>query len=127
MRAGEALLIVEAMKMEHEIRARADAHVLSVVACAGETVAEGDLLLHLRAGTDAASAPAPVLPARVAGAVPEAPASATQRRVTPVSAVPATSAWKSLQGLSQSHSRHLEGGVRRVRGDSGRALTAIRG
>jgi acetyl-CoA carboxylase carboxyltransferase component len=64
VRAGQLLLIVEAMKMEHEIRARADAHVLSVVACAGETVAEGDLLLHLRAGAPAAT-PGGVPPERV--------------------------------------------------------------
>ncbi len=88
VRAGQLLLIVEAMKMEHEIRAEADAHVFSVVACAGETVAEGDLLLHLRAGADAATTPATVPPAGVDGAVPETLGSATQSRVTPVSAIP---------------------------------------
>jgi acetyl-CoA carboxylase carboxyltransferase component len=44
---GQTLLVLEAMKMEHELRADADARVFSVLARVGETVAEGDLLLHL--------------------------------------------------------------------------------
>ena len=88
VRAGQLLLIVEAMKMEHEIRAQADAHVFSVVACAGETVAEGDLLLHLRAGADAATAPADLPPAGADSAESETPGSAAPDRVTPVNAIP---------------------------------------
>lgn len=49
VRAGQTLLVLEAMKMEHEVRAEADARVFSVLARVGETVAEGDLLLHLHA------------------------------------------------------------------------------
>ena len=49
--AGQTLLILEAMKMEHEIRAAADGQVLVVAARAGELVAEGDLLLRLGAVT----------------------------------------------------------------------------
>ena len=49
VRAGQPLLIVEAMKMEHEICADADAQVLAVSTSTGETVAEGDLLLRLGA------------------------------------------------------------------------------
>ena len=49
--AGQTLLILEAMKMEHEIRAAADGQVLVVAARAGELVAEGDLLLQLGAVT----------------------------------------------------------------------------
>ena len=49
VRAGQPLLIVEAMKMEHEICADADAQVLALSACAGELVAEGDLLMKLGA------------------------------------------------------------------------------
>ena len=48
VRAGQALLIVEAMKMEHAICAEADAQVLAVNARAGELVAEGDLLMRDR-------------------------------------------------------------------------------
>ena len=49
VRAGQPLLIVEAMKMEHEICADADAQVLALSARAGELVAEGDLLMKLGA------------------------------------------------------------------------------
>ena len=55
--AGQPLLVIEAMKMEHEIRAEADGVVLQVSASAGELVAEGDLLMQL--GAAAANAPAP--------------------------------------------------------------------
>jgi acetyl-CoA carboxylase carboxyltransferase component len=49
VRAGQTLLILEAMKMEHEIHADSDGRVLEVVARAGELVAEGDVLLRLGA------------------------------------------------------------------------------
>ena len=62
VRAGQPLLIVEAMKMEHEICAEADAQVLQVSARAGEMVAEGDLLIRLGPS--------------VADAAPDAPAAA---------------------------------------------------
>ncbi len=51
VRAGQTLLILEAMKMEHEIRAAADGTVQAVAARAGELVAEGDLLLQLGPAT----------------------------------------------------------------------------
>ena len=47
--AGQTLVVIEAMKMEHEIRAEVDAQVLHVNARVGEVVAEGDLLLRLGA------------------------------------------------------------------------------
>jgi acetyl-CoA carboxylase carboxyltransferase component len=47
VRAGQPLLIVEAMKMEHELCAEADAQVITVSARAGELVAEGELLMRL--------------------------------------------------------------------------------
>lgn len=60
VRAGEPLLIVEAMKMEHVICARSDAQVLAVSARAGELVGEGDLLISLGAAAAAGGvAPAP--------------------------------------------------------------------
>jgi acetyl-CoA carboxylase carboxyltransferase component len=60
VRAGQALLVLEAMKMEHEIRAESDATVLHVAAKAGEAVSEGDLLMQLGAPTGVtAPAPAP--------------------------------------------------------------------
>jgi len=73
VRAGQPLLIVEAMKMEHEICADADAQVLAVSARAGEMVGEGDLLLRLGAATMATVVAAG---ATVAAATPETPAAA---------------------------------------------------
>ena len=71
VRAGQALLIVEAMKMEHEIHAQADGRVVELLAAAGETVAEGDLLIRLAAmGSEA--------PAPLVDAVPEANGSAPE-------------------------------------------------
>jgi len=66
VRAGQPLLIVEAMKMEHELCAEADAQVLAISARVGELVGEGDLLMQLGA------APAGV-PAAGAGAVSAVP------------------------------------------------------
>jgi acetyl-CoA carboxylase carboxyltransferase component len=45
--AGQTLVVLEAMKMEHELRADADAQVQAVLARPGEMVNEGDLLLQL--------------------------------------------------------------------------------
>ena len=52
--AGQILLILEAMKMEHELRAERDAQVQAVLTHAGEMVSEGDLLLQL-VGVDSTS------------------------------------------------------------------------
>jgi acetyl-CoA carboxylase carboxyltransferase component len=65
VRSGQALLVLEAMKMEHEIHATADAQVLDVHAHAGDLVAEGELLMQLgaplapRASPEAAAASPP--------------------------------------------------------------------
>lgn len=45
--AGDLLLILEAMKMENEIRAPTAGQVTQVLASAGQRVAEGDVLLSL--------------------------------------------------------------------------------
>ncbi len=73
VRAGDPLVIVEAMKMEHELRADADGRVTELCCAAGDVVSEGDPLLVLAPGViapDAASAPADVS----ADAVAPAPA-----------------------------------------------------
>jgi len=57
VRAGQTLLILEAMKMEHEIHAPQDGRITELLATAGELVQEGDLLLRLAPQT-VASAPA---------------------------------------------------------------------
>ena len=61
VRAGQALLIVEAMKMEHEICAPADATVEFVAAQAGDAVSDGELLLRL--GTPVSSSRIETAPA----------------------------------------------------------------
>jgi acetyl-CoA carboxylase carboxyltransferase component len=58
VRAGQTLLVLEAMKMEHEIRAAAEGTVQAVLARVGELVAEGDLLIQLGAATRAPQAEA---------------------------------------------------------------------
>jgi acetyl-CoA carboxylase carboxyltransferase component len=44
---GQTLVVLEAMKMEHELRAEAAMRVVAVLAQPGEAVLEGDLLLEL--------------------------------------------------------------------------------
>ncbi len=62
--AGEALMILEAMKMEHEIVADAPGVVRRIEVAVGETVEEGQLLAVLElngaAWTDTSEAPEPV-------------------------------------------------------------------
>ena len=45
VRAGDVVVILEAMKMEHEVRARESGEVRAVFFTAGETVDKGDLLM----------------------------------------------------------------------------------
>lgn len=78
VRAGQTLLILEAMKMEHELRADADARVFSVLARVGETVAEGDLLLHLHAA-DSAPATGPGGDAAMSAVLGAAPGDVAMR------------------------------------------------
>ena len=60
VRAGQVLAVVEAMKMEHEICAEAEASVRSIDVAIGDQVAEGDRLLCLGAPQATAQAPAPI-------------------------------------------------------------------
>jgi acetyl-CoA carboxylase carboxyltransferase component len=45
VRAGDVMVILEAMKMEHELRASGDARVTDLLFAAGDAVNEGELLL----------------------------------------------------------------------------------
>jgi acetyl-CoA carboxylase carboxyltransferase component len=45
--AGQTLLILEAMKMEHELRAEGAAQVTELLVAAGDQLAEGELLMRL--------------------------------------------------------------------------------
>ena len=60
--AGQALMVIEAMKMEHEIAAEVDGTVRSVEVAVGDTVDDGQLLAviapgkrHGRGGADHAN------------------------------------------------------------------------
>ena len=46
VRAGDVVVILEAMKMEHEVRATHDGRITELFYAAGEQVAEGDMLLN---------------------------------------------------------------------------------
>ena len=49
VKAGDALVVLEAMKMEHTLTAPADATVESVACSIGESVADGAALVELSA------------------------------------------------------------------------------
>lgn len=68
--AGDVLVILEAMKMEHEIRAPQTGQLGECYFQAGETVGEGDVLLTLLPVSQTAQAVAPAAPGHTA----EAPA-----------------------------------------------------
>ena len=66
VRAGDLVVILEAMKMEHEVRAPAAGRVRELRYQAGETAGEKDVLLVLEAVAEESkggSAPSPALPA----------------------------------------------------------------
>jgi acetyl-CoA carboxylase carboxyltransferase component len=57
--AGDLLVLVEAMKMEHEVRAPVSGRLLAQYFAVGETVAEGDALLALQPAPAGRPAPSP--------------------------------------------------------------------
>jgi acetyl-CoA carboxylase carboxyltransferase component len=59
VRQGDVLVILEAMKMEHELRAEAPGRVLELLFAPGESVQQGDVLLRAEAAAPTATAPAP--------------------------------------------------------------------
>ena len=71
VRAGALLMILEAMKMEHELTAPHDARVVAVLAREGELVSEGDALMQLERADVAPSVP--TLPQRMLRRRPSAP------------------------------------------------------
>jgi len=76
VRAGQVLLVLDAMKMEHELHAEQDGQIDEIGVRVGEMVSEGDRLLRLgplRAGGAAPAAPAPHAAAMLAPAAAAAP------------------------------------------------------
>ena len=59
VRAGDLLVILEAMKMEHELRAGEPGRVAELFFAAGDSVNEGEVLLLCEPSVDQADAPAP--------------------------------------------------------------------
>jgi acetyl-CoA carboxylase carboxyltransferase component len=55
VRQGDVLVILEAMKMEHELRAQAPSRVIELFFAVGDTVQTGDALLHAEPLREAAS------------------------------------------------------------------------
>ena len=51
VRAGAAVLVLESMKMHHEVAAESDGVVREVAVAAGDQVEDGQLLFSLDAGT----------------------------------------------------------------------------
>ena len=56
VKAGEALVVLEAMKMEHTMKAPADVTIDGVHAAEGDVVAQRALLLSFKAAAAAAAA-----------------------------------------------------------------------
>ncbi|MBS0374055.1 MAG: ATP-grasp domain-containing protein [Proteobacteria bacterium] len=52
MRGGDRLLAIEAMKMEHEVRARGPGRIAAVVVAVGDQVAPGQVLVRFERGGD---------------------------------------------------------------------------
>jgi acetyl-CoA carboxylase carboxyltransferase component len=75
--AGDVVVILEAMKMEHEVRAAAAGQVRQLFFAAGETVDKGDVLMVTQPA--AAGAPASSSRATVQQSAAEAPVSALRR------------------------------------------------
>jgi acetyl-CoA carboxylase carboxyltransferase component len=57
VRAGDVVVILEAMKMEHEVRAAADGQVRELFFAAGEAVDKGDILMATQPVSAAAAPP----------------------------------------------------------------------
>ena len=60
VRAGTTLVIVESMKMEHEVRAQRDGEVVALRVSAGDVVTEGEVLVVLGANLASRDTPSPV-------------------------------------------------------------------
>ncbi len=73
---GDLLVILEAMKMEHEVRSPLDGRIEECLFDEGETVEEGDALLSLCAGAPIAAAPIKSAAARAVAPVDPMGASA---------------------------------------------------
>lgn len=91
VRAGQTLLVIESMKMEHEVRASGDGQVVRVHVRPGDLVAEADPLVSLGALEPAAE-----------------PAAAPAFPQPPAEAMPTQGARRDLQQVRERHARTLD-------------------
>ena len=61
VRAGATLVIVESMKMEHEVRAEHDGEIVSLRVCAGDVVTEGQVLMVVGTNLGSRDTPSPAM------------------------------------------------------------------
>ena len=92
VQAGQLLLVLEAMKMEHEIVAPHAGVVSECFFIAGETVMPGDVLLVVQRGAEvAAGTPAPALASSTSDLAAQAEASASHSGAAATSGAPSPS------------------------------------
>jgi acetyl-CoA carboxylase carboxyltransferase component len=101
VRAGQALIVLEAMKMEHELHASRDGEVTAVLARPGEMVSEGDALLQLgpvRAALSALPDQAPATAAMASSLRPDLQELQAREALTHDAARPEAVAKRHAQG-----------------------------
>jgi len=101
VRAGQALIVLEAMKMEHELHASRDGEVTAVLARPGEMVSEGDALLQLgpvRAAPSALPDQAPATAAMASSLRPDLQELQAREALTHDAARPEAVAKRHAQG-----------------------------
>ncbi|MGE0098770.1 MAG: carboxyl transferase domain-containing protein [Hydrogenophaga sp.] len=72
VRAGDVLVVLESMKMEHEVRAPSAARVLEVFCAVGEAVQVGDVLLRSESALGDARGEVPAAPSQAPSPAPRA-------------------------------------------------------
>ncbi len=97
VRAGDVVVILEAMKMEHEVRALADGRVTHLQFAVGELVNEGELLLSTE-----------LLMHTTQGLQAEMPAIQPQKTILKASEAPATVPRPDLQRVIDRHAFTLD-------------------
>jgi acetyl-CoA carboxylase carboxyltransferase component len=101
VQAGQVLLVLEAMKMEHEVVAPHAGVVRECFFMAGETVMPGDVLLVVQRGAEAvADSPAPAHAASSSDVVAKAEASASHSGATAPAGAPSPSSSLAAPALA---------------------------